>query len=498
MFTSRKTKIARAGVRALFLAALTLGAVPGAAQTVMVYQGAQWTAERRDAFYTQDQGSRLMPIAWMRALKQSDGNAFLSDSLERYGYLPNPAGGEGDLPVGFTVADGANGRTVGMTCSACHTRQIEVGGASYRIDGGPAIVDFQSFLRDTSDAVQAVLATAEAFDAFASSVLGSGASDTQKQTLKLEVETWQLRFGTLIERSLPDPAWGPSRLDAVSMIFNRLAGLDLGEPPTYLIAENIATADAPARYPFLWNAAVQDKTQWPGFADNGNSLLALSRNLGEVYGVFAEFHPVKQSGLLRLNRDYISNNSANFGGLHALEDLVWKIGPPVWPWALDHELAAEGRAIYNRGTDQGGCVDCHGIRTGAFRSPLHRTWATPIQDVGTDSRECGVLTRTVKTGVMEGAKISFPKVIDIEIKATDTAFNLLTISVLGAILQNTLSFPGRGAGRGGRDGYAGTPGGVRLSLRGVSCTRHGGNDGVGNGCWHCLATIGLRLRGAGA
>ncbi|MGB8900889.1 MAG: hypothetical protein WCC90_17330, partial [Methylocella sp.] len=40
------------------------------------------------------------------------------------------------------------------------------------------------------------------------------------------------------------------------------------------------------RYPFLWNAARQDKTQWPGFAKNGIDLLGLARNLGEVYGVF--------------------------------------------------------------------------------------------------------------------------------------------------------------------------------------------------------------------
>ena len=31
---------------------------------------------------------------------------------------------------------------MGMTCTACHTRQIEVAGTAYRIDGGPAFVDF--------------------------------------------------------------------------------------------------------------------------------------------------------------------------------------------------------------------------------------------------------------------------------------------------------------------------------------------------------------------
>ncbi|VFT57754.1 Uncharacterised protein [Pseudomonas aeruginosa] len=69
------------------------------------------------------------------------------DSLARYGYLPNPKAPAEGLPVGFTVAGTGARQMVGMTCSACHTRQIEVKGTAYRIDGGPAIVDFQAFPR---------------------------------------------------------------------------------------------------------------------------------------------------------------------------------------------------------------------------------------------------------------------------------------------------------------------------------------------------------------
>ena len=220
------------------------------------------------------------------------------------------------------------------------------------------------------------------------------------------------------------------------MIFNRLAGLDLGEPPTYLIPDNIARADAPTRYPFLWNAPIQDKTQWPGFADNGNDILGLSRNLGEVYGVFAVFHPVEQSGIFRLNRDYLANNSANFSGLAKLEDTIRKIGPPRWPWELDYRLAAKGAEIFNRDIEDGGCVDCHGIRPGVVRPVFNHTWDTPLVDVGTDSRECEILGRTVQTGAMAGARIPL---IGVDVEPTDTAFNLLTASVIGAIVQHTLS-----------------------------------------------------------
>ena len=115
--------------------------------------------------------------------------------------------------------------------------------------------------------------------------------------------------------------------------------------------------------------------------------------------------------------------------------LVRKIGPPKWPWQLNHHLAAEGAEIFNRGINDGGCVTCHGIRPGEIRPVLNHTWDTPIVDVGTDTRECTILDREVQTGVMSGAKIP---VIGITIKPTDTAFNLLTASVIGSIVQQKL------------------------------------------------------------
>lgn len=408
---------------------------PLTAQTVFVEQGEDWTRDLRDQFYTEDQGARIMPLAWIRALTQPDGKPFLDGTLTRYGYLPMADRDDPDLPVGFTTnGDGAD-MAIGMTCAACHTRQIDVGGTAYRIDGGPAIVDFQTFLSDLDQAVLAILQDDTSFDTFAATVLGSKAGDPEKAALKDSVDIWSTRFHTLIERSLPDPAWGPSRLDAVSMIFNRLAGLDLGpEADNYLIPDNIARADAPTRYPFLWNAARQDYTQWPGFAMNGNDLLGLVRNLGEVYGVFGEFHPLDQPGLL-FNRDYISVNSANWDGLGELEDWLWDLGAPEWPWDIDRDLAAQGKQVFDRSPDQGGCTNCHGKKTGEFRSIFVSSYATLIVDVGTDTRECQILTRQVKTGVLEGASLKpFAGTLPAEAAAT----SVLGASVIGAIVQKIL------------------------------------------------------------
>jgi hypothetical protein len=422
-------------IRTSCLAVLAhLSVLQASAQTTpeFVNQGPNWTAATRADFYSRDQGSRMIPLAWLRALKQPNGQPFLADSLGRYGYLPNPANSD-QLPVGFTASGPTGSRTVGMTCAACHTRQVTAEGKSYRIDGGPGIVDFQSFLADLDSAVGQVRGSDAAFNSFANAVLNSTAPDPDDVVaLHQNVDAWYLRYHTLITRALPTPAWGPARLDAVGMIFNRLTGLDLGPPPNYIIASNIKRADAPVRYPFLWNAPVQDETQWPGFADNGNDILGLARNLGEVLGVFGVFAPTNNGFFV----DYLSDLSANFDGLTHLENLVKQIGPPKWPWPVDGALASQGKAIYERPTAQGGCSACHGITPGKVRFFEVQTWATPIQNVGTDTREYDVMAWTANTGVLKGAFIPF---ITNPLEADDLAFNVLATSVIGSISEHLLS-----------------------------------------------------------
>ena len=170
-------------------------------------------------------------------------------------------------------------------------------------------------------------------------------------------------------------------------------------------------------------AAEQDPV---AFAANGNDLLGLARNVGEVYGVFATFHPQKSKFHL-LGMDYLKINSANFHGLGKLEDLIKKIGPPKWPWAVDKHLARKGALIFARKTDEGGCVECHGIRIKDLV-----LWDTPLRDVGSDSRQHAILDGQVQTGVMEGARMPFGQ----PLKATDGAFDVLAVAVAGSILQH--------------------------------------------------------------
>ncbi len=424
-------------LRVMSVAGAALASAPGVslAQSVtFVDQGKDWSAFTRKEYYGRDQGSRLIPLKWIAALKQVSGQPFLADSLSRYGYLPNPDSSPPGLALGFVVANEGGEPTLGLTCSACHTRQIDVDGKAYRIDGGPAMADLWSLWGDLDKAVGKVLSDPIVFTDFAGSVIGPNPMPAQEADLREEVQTWYARWHAITEHGLPAKQWGPGRLDAVGMILNRVTGLDIGKPPSYINEKNIALADAPVRPPFLWNAWRQDQTQWPGFAENGDDILALARNTGEVYGVFGVAHPKKDPTHF-LGIDYVHDNTVNFAGLDALEDLIKRIGPPRWPWSIDVTLAANGKEIFDWPTDKGGCVECHGIKPGQPRLLNPDTWATPIQDVDTDSREYHGLIRTAETGVLEGA---FIPIITDPLKAQDSSVAVLGLVVRGAILQHSI------------------------------------------------------------
>ena len=69
-----------------------------------VDQGPAWTVATRAKFYSQDQGSQVIPLRWIKALNLPDGTPFLANNLARYGYLTNNEDPATILPAGFTAA----------------------------------------------------------------------------------------------------------------------------------------------------------------------------------------------------------------------------------------------------------------------------------------------------------------------------------------------------------------------------------------------------------
>ncbi len=263
------------------------------ALATLTYAAQGWSAADRETFYTTSQGSHLIPYAWFKALRRTDvDEPFAADKLQRYGYLAHdvsPANPEG-LPVGFVIDGPVASGELGLTCAACHTGQLEYAQNgvvhAVRIDGAPAKTDAQQFLTDLLAASRATLSEPARFDAFAKAVLGPGYTAAKAAQVKDGFGKWVAQFGEFMDISLPAASpWGPGRLDAFGMIFNRIAARDLG------IRDNYKVADAPVRYPFLWNASRQDRTQWNGGVHNGLYIQALGRNTGEVLGVFADFAP---------------------------------------------------------------------------------------------------------------------------------------------------------------------------------------------------------------
>ncbi|MDG2012280.1 MAG: di-heme-cytochrome C peroxidase, partial [Pirellulaceae bacterium] len=374
--------------RICFFNILMFATLAAHGQQQYAYQGEQWTSHNRQQYYTVDQGSRIMPTAWAKALREPSGRLFWRDSGSRYGFIPHwdESFDNQGFPVGFFVVADKKKSSLSMNCAACHTRQISAEGVEYRIDGGPALADYDTFFRDLFVSVEFTLSNKPAFRKFQRAVR------TPAKKLKRELNKWYA-LNQLTMGQLPERPWGVGRIDALSTIMNRVTGAFIGQPPSFLIPENVATAENPVRFPFLWNVEKQDLTQWSASAVNGNSDYALKRNAAEVQGVFGMLH-------IRGN-NFLVDNSIDYKGLKKLNKIVKDIGAPLFPKGVDFDKAARGWVHY-----ENNCANCHGISPGDSRPPDFDTWYTPLPDVGTDRKYWVNLDRTSpSSGLLTGRTI---------------------------------------------------------------------------------------------
>ncbi len=454
-----------------------------------------WDKAQRNWWQSTSQGSRLLPLDWMLALERADAAAaaateadkkFLSpQNMRRLGYLPGPQPANG-LPLGFVVdhdpkrsadlmcdtfpatCDNLTMRKpwVGLNCSACHTNEIEFGGKRIRIDGAATMADFQSLEEDLLKALRATVAERDRFDRFARAVLGTDLTVDSREQLERQLAeqiAWQDK---LEAKNAGAVRYGHGRLDAQGHILNKVAlALGVNDQPAAI------KADAPASYPFIWNASQQGKIQWNGIANNilklsifGNEtdIGALVRNASEVIGVFA--HVENNRG--KAWRGY--DSSVRVDSLIGLERVLSKLKSPRWPEkdengdvlpALDWEKAARGKLHF----DELKCASCHQpLAWDDLQSPANEKM-DPIQDQGTDIfLACNAFMHMSKSGNLEGQKVFAFK--GDRIGAVDVTRNLLINTVVGTVVGKLDELAGgvfgdvfaSGAGRRDEFGLPGT------------------------------------------
>lgn len=107
------------------------------------------------------QGSELFPFDFFPIIERPDSEELFINDLERYGLIPNEKSDDNPfgLPVGLSVArhEGAPLRMIGMTCSACHSGQIEYQGRTRELIGAPGMFDPDQFFYDLADAAEQTL-----------------------------------------------------------------------------------------------------------------------------------------------------------------------------------------------------------------------------------------------------------------------------------------------------------------------------------------------------
>lgn len=435
----RRSRIARVAV-ASALIGLAAAPVPGAEAPdpagPPLFLAQSWSADDRAWFYSASQGSQILPYAWFMSLERpEESGLFVGDGLARFGYLPNPYDGADGrartgLPVGFAKDVDDRGEWIGMTCAACHVNRVALRGRTMQIDGGPTDADMFAFIEDLGRALTLTAREPARFARFADRVIppelsapDPGTAEIDRRRLRTSLERVAENFSSFVETSRAAVPWGPARLDAFGMIFNRATGLDLHD------RRNIAEPDAPVSYPFLWDTSWHDRVQWNGSAPNGLAVERLGRNVGEVLGVFASAD-IREPTLPPL----WFATSADRPNLLRIEARLSALTAPAWPESIaprtemQKQEAASGKVLYDQY-----CLSCHAIaKTGAERD--QSVVLTPLSAIGTDPKMAeNAASRRAQTGILEGVRMPFLATtppLPAEIRSLD----LVATIVAGAIL----------------------------------------------------------------
>lgn len=325
-----------------------------------------WTDDQRLRFHHTAQGTRLLPYDWFMALEQPclslvGCDLFTSQTyLARFGFLSsqtdsklNPDG----LPIGFArQEDFYDPETkelypvVGLSCAACHTGELHYGKYGVQVDGAPAMIEVTEFQKALGLSMGFTKLIPFRYGRFEKRVLGPHASEDQKTDLKrrfnafLDAAKFELD-NTKPGKGIYDNLAGFDRTDALTRIGNQVFAVDMKN------AANFAPANAPVRFPQIWDAP------WFNWVQYNSSISdPLVRNVGESLGVRAAVKLDSADA-----KDF--GNSVHIEGLKELEWLLsgpapyQGLRPPNWPSvfpALDDKKIARGAELY-----KSICQSCH-------------------------------------------------------------------------------------------------------------------------------------------
>ena len=390
-----RSKVATAALAALLAFAVQPGtrAGPQEPEGSPHFLPQSWSPDDRAWFYGASQGSQIMPYAWFMSLERPEGGQlFVADGRARFGYLPNPY-------------DGARGSRA-------------------------AKWDLFAFNAELGHAITRTTTDPDRFERFADRVIppelsgqDAGRSEADRRRLRMSLVRFAEDFSRCVETSRAAVPWGPARLDAFGMIFNRATGIDLHDP------HNIAEPDAPVSYPFLWDTTWHDRVQWNGSAPNGLAVERLGRNVGEVLGVFARAD-IREPTLPPLWFE----TSADRVNLLRIENPLGALTAPAWPDRIAPRTQAQrqdadaGKALYGQF-----CVSCHAIAAaGANRNQT--VTLTPLSELGTDpTMATNAASRRARTGILEGVRMPFLATTP-PLAAEMRSLDLVAAIVAGAIL----------------------------------------------------------------
>lgn len=313
-------------------------------------------------YHHTDQGTRLVPAAWMEAVQRADGKGRYmgQDNLRELGFIVdnptvdalNPYG----WPVGFTVSVPKTKGEVpigGITCAACHTGQIEYKGTAIRIEGGQGMHDGTLFFDGLAKAFVATAKDpARRAQFFVDAVKAGYPAERMEADYALAVDTFHDLAETPPGPALVGITEGPGRADAVQGIANKIFGGALKEPA------NRRARNTPVSIPYVWDIYRFTWVQTNGFQFGPQTL---SRNLGEALGVFGKMNILNpETG--ELNPEPLRwKTSLQMDNLIWMEKTLQGLRAPVWPaevlGPIDAGKAARGKELFSEN-----CARCHGIK----------------------------------------------------------------------------------------------------------------------------------------